>query len=272
MNAATAASHDVTDFQAQVLDRSHDVPVVVDFWAPWCGPCRVLGPTLDKLATTAGGRWALAKVNTEEMPDIAGAYGVMSIPNVKLFRNGQVVDEFVGALPEREIRRWLDLLVPVAASPLVTEAEALAARGDLEGAAKALASLLAGDPGNAPARFALAELQLRTDPAAVEATVAPLGDEAIDHAEALRVLARLVAHADAWPDGAGRAPFEAALAAVKRGDWDAALGAVVGSLQAQRRWADGAARDLGRAIFIHLGITHPVCEKHYRGFASAINV
>ena len=265
-------THDVTDFRNEVLERSLAVPVLVDFWAPWCGPCRVLGPVLERLAEGAGGRWVLAKVNTEELSEVAGEYGVMSIPNVKLFRDGQVVDEFVGALPEREIRRWLDLVLPPVASPLVREAEALAARGDLAGAASALATLLAAEPGNAPARFALAALQLRTDPAAVEATVAPLGDESEDHAEALRVLAHWVARAGELPEGAAREPFARALAAVRAGDWDAALAADVEALRAQRTWADGAARDLGRAIFIHLGISHPVCEKHYRAFAGALNV
>jgi len=268
----STTTHDVTDFATEVLERSRSIPVLVDFWAPWCGPCRVLGPTLEKLAATAGDRWVLAKVNTEEFPDVAGAYGVMSIPNVKLFRDGEIVDEFVGALPEREIRRWLDLVLPEAPSPHVLEAEALAARGDLAGAQAALARLVAAEPAHAPARFALAALQLRTDPAAVEATVAPLTGESEDHVEALRVLAHWLARAETLPEGAARDRFAAALAALRAGDWDAALAADIEALRAQRTYADGAARDLGRAIFIHLGISHPVCEKHYRAFAGAIHV
>jgi len=268
----STAAHDVTDFQSEVLERSRTMPVVVDFWAPWCGPCRVLGPVLERLAATAGERWALAKLNTEDLPDVATAYGVMTIPNVKLFRDGEVVDEFVGALPEREIKRWLDLLIPAQASPLVAEAASMAAGGDVAGAVAALEDRLAQEPADSAARLALAELQLRGDPTSVEATLAPLGEESEDRATALRVLAHWVARAGALPEGAAQAHFAAALASVREGDWDAALAADIEALRAQRKYADGAARELGRAIFIHLGISHPACEKHYRAFAGAINV
>ena len=268
----TTTTHDITDFTREVLERSHTTPVLVDFWAPWCGPCRTLGPMLDRLAGAAGDRWALAKVNTEEMPDVASAYGVMSIPNVKLFKDGEVVDEFVGALPEGEIRRWLNLLLPAAPSPELVAARERAARGDTAGAITMLAGVLANDPANATARLALASLQLCTDPAAVERTLAPLGEEFADRAEALRFLAGWLGRADHLPAGAGRESFAAALAAVRAGDWDAALAADVEALRTQRVYAGGAARDLGRAIFIHVGILDPVCERHYRAFASAVNV
>lgn len=265
-------TRDITDFNSEVLERSHTTPVLVDFWAPWCGPCRTLGPVLDRLAGSAGDRWALAKVNTQDMPEIASAYGVMSIPNVKLFRNGEVVDEFVGALPEGEIRRWLDLLLPVAPSPELVAAREHALRGDIEGAIAMISRVIADDPANATARLALASLQLRTDPAAVERTLAPLGEESADRAGALRFLAHWLARTGDLPAGPGREPFAAALAAVRTGDWDAALAADVEALRTQRGYAGGAARDLGRAIFIHVGILDPVCEKHYRAFASAVNV
>ena len=268
----TTTTHDITDFTRDVLERSHTTPVLVDFWAPWCGPCRTLGPVLDRLAGAAGDRWALAKVNTQEMPDVASAYGVMSIPNVKLLKDGVVVDEFVGALPEGDIRRWLDLLLPAAPSPELAAARDCAARGDIYGAIAMIARVVAEDPANTTARLALASLQLRIDPAAVEATLAPLGQESADRAEALRFLAHWLGRAGELPAGAGRESFAAALAAVRAGDWDAALTADVEALRTQRGYAGGAARDLGRAIFIHVGILDPVCERHYRAFASAVNV
>ena len=94
-------------FQKEVLDKSHEKPVVVDFWAPWCGPCRVLGPTLEKLAKQNKGKWRLVKINSDRQPDLARRYGVRGIPAVKLFVDGAVVDEFVGALPEHEVKDWL---------------------------------------------------------------------------------------------------------------------------------------------------------------------
>jgi putative thioredoxin len=112
-------------FERDVVDRSRDVPVVVDFWAEWCGPCRTLGPRLERLAQEYGGRFVLVKADTERVPEIAAAFGIRSIPAVFGLKDGKLVDSFVGVLPESEIRAFLDRLLPTPAERLIAEARGL---------------------------------------------------------------------------------------------------------------------------------------------------
>ena len=101
-------------FQKEVLEKSRQKPVLVDFWAPWCGPCRVLSPTLEKLARQSGGRWRLVKINADRNPALSARYGVRGIPSVKLFVDGQVRAEFTGAMPEPAVEQWLNAHLPAA--------------------------------------------------------------------------------------------------------------------------------------------------------------
>jgi len=147
-------------FEASVLQESHRRPVVVDFWAPWCGPCRTLGPILERLAAQANGAFLLAKVNVDMDQEVAGRYGIQGIPAVKAFKGGEVVAEFVGALPEHRVRDWLDGIVPGPAEEALADGKRLAAAGDGPAARAALERALSLKPGMIEAELELAELEL----------------------------------------------------------------------------------------------------------------
>src|SRR3569833_1968431 len=143
----------LADFSQRVLEESKHRPVVVDFWAPWCGPCKQLKPILEKLAAEYGGKFLLAKVISDENQELATRYGVRGIPSVKAFVDGELVDEFSGALPEGEVRAFLDRLVPGPA------ADARRA-GDAPGALQLLADASRIDPAHLGVRLDAAEIML----------------------------------------------------------------------------------------------------------------
>lgn len=149
------------DFEQAVLERSRQMPVVVDFWAPWCAPCRMLGPVLEKLADESRGAFLLAKVNVDQAPGVAGAFGVQSIPAVFALRNAQVVNYFLGALPEAEVRRFLETVLPTAAEQLRAEALQVETE-DPQQAERKLRAALQQDPNDAQAKIALAGLLFRS--------------------------------------------------------------------------------------------------------------
>lgn len=158
---ASAAVIDVNEqtFEQEVIARSHEVPVVVDFWAAWCGPCRTLGPTLERLANAANGSFVLAKVDVDSNQRLAQTFRVQGIPAVKAFRNGQLIDQFEGALPESQVRAWLKRLVPSEADELVAAAQALE-RSDPEAAIGRYRLALGAQPDHAAAQFGLGRMLL----------------------------------------------------------------------------------------------------------------
>ncbi len=157
------------NFEVDIIEESMRQPVLLDIWAPWCAPCRTLGPLLEKVEAAYGGRFKLAKLNSDDQPEIAGqlskAFGVRSIPFCVLFHQGQPVDGFVGALPEAQVCEFLDRHVPteelLEAEEKIEEAEALAAGGDADAALARLEQALAADPGNDIARGEMVTLLLQ---------------------------------------------------------------------------------------------------------------
>lgn len=151
-------------FRQDVVAESMKQPVLVDFWAPWCGPCKQLTPLLEKVVKAAGGKVKLVKMNIDEHPQMAGQLGVQSIPAVFAFQKGQPVDGFMGALPESQLKAFIERLVgplgPAAADELLAEAAALAVEGDAAGAAELYGAVLAEEPDNVTALAALSKLHL----------------------------------------------------------------------------------------------------------------
>jgi len=147
-------------FQRDVIDASRELPVLVDFWAPWCGPCRTLGPMLERLEQDSAGRFRLVKINSDENPELSAQFGVRSIPYVVAFVDGRPVDSFVGVLPESQLRAFIERVAPNPGEIERRKAFALLESGDRAGAAAALRAALALDPANDEARLALAGLLL----------------------------------------------------------------------------------------------------------------
>jgi putative thioredoxin len=262
--------HDIVDFPRDVLARSRVLPVVVDFWAEWCGPCRVLGPVLESLAEAAGGAWELKKLNTEDFPDIATQYGVQSIPCVMLFMDGRVVDEFVGALPEQAVLAWLDKALPDPFAHDVARAELLHAGGQVEDARAILEMVLDARPSHEAASVLLAATLFFADRARALALVASIETgPAAERAEAIRQFAALLSALDepqALAEGPMRDQYREALNALGRMDFTAALERFIEVLRRDRYYMNDSARKACIAIFKFLGEDHDTTRAFRREF------
>lgn len=247
------------DFEDEVLRRSFDVPVVVDFWAEWCAPCRSLSPILERAVATRNGEAVLARVDVDQAQRLAMAFGVQGIPAVKAFVDGQVVDEFVGAQPAAAVERFIDALVPSAADRAATEAAGLAP----EQAAERYREALAADPGSVLARVGLAGLAL--DAGDVDEALELLVP--VEHApEAAEVLAR----ARLAREGADQAsPFAAAARMASDGAPDTALAELLAAVREGGDRRDRA-RELMLDVFRLLGDDHPLTVRYRRSLTNAL--
>jgi putative thioredoxin len=264
------------DFEREVLQRSHSTPVLVDFWAPWCRPCEMLGPLLERLVAERHGEVLLAKLNVDEAPTLAGRYAVSSIPAVKAFRDGQVWREFVGLLPEEYLRAFLDVVVPSAADRLTAQAAALEA-SDPGTAERRYREAVEKDRNQLTACVGLARVLLaqgKTDE--IEAILEPVGSEGEAGAEAERLLARLHLRRLAGEVGdeaaararlakepeSARRHFELGCVLAARGDLAGALPELLAAAERDPKLASGAAREAMVKVFYLLGVDHPLANEY----------
>ena len=273
------------EFNAAVLEASRQVPVVVDFWAPWCGPCRALGPILEKLALEYDGKFKLAKVNSDDNLALSAEYGVRGIPAVKAFIGGAVVDEFTGALPESSVRRFIERLIPAPAEELRLKAEATRAAGNVPGAMALLQQALELDSASDPIRLDLAELFLEQGDVAsakpLVAAIAPhfdldsklerlrtrmaLLEASLSSNQELDLKSRI---AEAPDDLGARLTLARGYAA--RNEYELALSELLQIVRRDRNFEQGAARRLMVSIFALAAEQQELVGRYRRELSSVL--
>ncbi len=265
------------DFARTVVERSRQLPVVVDFWADWCAPCRMLGPVLEEAAAELKGRIVLAKVDVDRNPGLAGRYEIQSIPAVKIFSGGEVVGEFVGALPADQVRKIISGLLPDEKAPRIEEANGYLEGGRWEEAEKIYLQLLEEEPRNPAASLGMGIItfqQGRLDEA--EKYLGVVTRETPGYERVLPMLSRIyfqklevpdlkeiTAALAATPDDPG-ALFSLAVIYARGGEYERALDTLLRVLRIDREFRDGAARAAYLKIIEIIGRSSPAAKKYER--------
>jgi len=266
------------DFEQSVVQRSHEVPVVIDFWAPWCGPCRALGPTLEKLAEEQQGKFILAKINIDENPMLAQAFQIQSIPAVKAVRNGALAGEFLGAQPEPNVRRFIEQLMPSEAESLAVEAQRLEETGKAQGAESLYRAALAKETNQPLALLGLARVLVqRGEENDAQTLLTRIPNTVPEHPAAQQLLAQLrlkQTGASAGDEQKYRdrlaadqndldARFELSQVLAAVGRFEEALTELLTIVKKDRKFRDESARKAMLEIFEVIGARSDLAE-HYR--------
>jgi putative thioredoxin len=258
---------DVTDetFGTAVLEESYRRPVVVDFWAEWCQPCRMIGPVLERLAEEHQGQFRLAKLDVDSNPQVSAAFGIQSIPAVKAFRDGRLLTEFVGAIPEQSIRQFLKAVLPSEAEETVDRAEDAEREGRLEEAERLFQQALEADPNLTRAAVGLGRLAaVRGDADEAKRLLSPLRPDP----EAERLLAAIEVSEWAGASANGDSPVARAERAAAQGQFAEALEGFLQEIRAGEQ--RDQAREAMLKLFAVLGDEDPLTVEYRRKLAAAL--
>lgn len=266
-------SYEVKDFNKDVIQQSKNIPVLVDFWAEWCGPCRVLAPILEKLAVKYNDRFKLVKLNTDENPEIAAQYGIRGIPNVKLFIGGEVSDEFTGALPENAVEKWLQKAIPGKNAADIEKAKKLISTGIYKEAESLLKDMLNKEPSNAEIKILLAQTILFDEPEKARRLVADseFNTEYSELVDSIKTITHLFSlNGINSSEAAGE--YKSAIIDLKDQKYDSALEKFINVIKTDRSLDDDGARKACIAIFKFLGEENEITLRHRRNFGSALYI